>query len=135
MLQGPPRSLSLLSFLLFLLFVWTYIQLKFDSQTPFSQYKSPVLSRTVDPLDFSIPLQFKDGEAKPLGSNYSWAVVVPKTKEEDLRWLEEEIPEAQLLVYEVDNPRAKHKIPKNKGREAMVGSSPSHLSACELCNR
>lgn len=80
----------------------------------------PPSSLRGDPLDFGIPLRFQDGAAKPEGSNYSYIIVVPKTKKEDLSWFEREIPEANLAVYEVDNPNAKYKVPKNKGREAMV---------------
>jgi len=46
--------------------------------------------------------------------------VIPKTKDEDITWMARELPDAPLVVYEVDNPHAEHKIPKNKGREAMV---------------
>jgi len=70
--------------------------------------------------DFSIPLRFTEGVAKPQGSNYTHVLVIPKTKKEDIRWMSREIPDTPLVVYEVDNPDAENKIPKNKGREAMV---------------
>lgn len=75
-----------------------------------------------DPLDFSLPLRFTDGlsQLKPPGSNYTYKIVVPKTEDEDIAWITEEIPDAPLVVYELDNPNAEHKVPKNKGREAMV---------------
>ncbi|KAF2640228.1 hypothetical protein P280DRAFT_490571 [Massarina eburnea CBS 473.64] len=124
MLAGPPRLVSVVCMLLLLMLGWSYTRLTWTSSAPLLRFESPSPPMGVaparDPLDFSIPLKFKDGVAKPPGSNYSWVVVVPKTKKEDLGWFEKEIPEAQLVVYEVDNPKAKHKIPKNKGREAMV---------------
>ena len=52
--------------------------------------------------------------------NYTFKIVIPKTEKEDISWMAQEIPDAPLVVYEVDNPHAEHKIPKNKGREAMV---------------
>lgn len=73
-----------------------------------------------DPLDFSIPLRFSDGRPKPPGSKYTYNIVIGKTEKEELDWLRAELPDAPLVVYEVDNPNAKNKIPKNKGREAMV---------------
>ena len=73
-----------------------------------------------DPLDFGLPLRFSDGEAKPVGTNYTWSIVIPQTKTEDLGWLKGQIAEAELVVYEVDNENAENKVPKNKGREAMV---------------
>jgi hypothetical protein len=73
-----------------------------------------------DPLDFSILPKFTDGMPKPPGSNYTFKIIVPKTEKEDISWMEKEIPDAPLVIYEVDNPNAENKIPKNKGREAMV---------------
>lgn len=73
-----------------------------------------------DPLDFGLPLRFSDGEGKPPGSNYTFKIVIPKTQKEDISWMAAEIPDAPLVVYEVDNPNAENKVPKNKGREAMV---------------
>jgi len=70
--------------------------------------------------DFSVPLRFTEGAVKPAGENYTWVVVVPKTLKEDLSWLKNEVPDSRMIVYEVDNPRAGNRIPKNKGREAMV---------------
>lgn len=65
-------------------------------------------------------MRFSDGQVKPPGSNYTYKIVVPKTEKEDLTWMEQEIPDAPLVVYEVDKADPTYKIPKNKGREAMV---------------
>ncbi|PVI00120.1 hypothetical protein DM02DRAFT_709587 [Periconia macrospinosa] len=119
MITGPPRPFFIVSTLLLLTFVWSCIQLKIISWTS-SKRESPSLPTTTSPLDFSVPLLFKDGKPKPPGSNYSWVVVFPKTRAEDLLWFEIEVPEAQMIVYEVDNPKAEHTVPKNKGKEAMT---------------
>ena len=100
---------------------WAYFRLEsMHHSTLQPGYSKSTASLRADPLDFGIPLRFKDGQANPPGTNYTWAIVVPKTKKEDLGWLQGEIPEAKLVVYEVDNPNAENKVPKNKGREAMV---------------
>ncbi|KAL5405761.1 hypothetical protein PMIN06_008758 [Paraphaeosphaeria minitans] len=125
MLSRPPRLASLVSVLALFILTWTFFRL---DRAPYSSFRfgktlssTPTTSSLHDnPLDFGIPLRFRDGEPKPMGTNYTWSIVMPKTKKEDLKWLQGEIPEAKLMVYEVDNPNAEHKVPKNKGREAMV---------------
>ncbi|KAF1973284.1 hypothetical protein BU23DRAFT_554270 [Bimuria novae-zelandiae CBS 107.79] len=120
MLAGPPRLVSLVFVLVAFLLVWSHLRLDY---APFGKGRfGPASTSSLrgDPLDFGIPLRFRDGEAKPTGTNYTWAIVIPKTEKEDLRWLQGKIPEAKLVAYEVDNPNAEYKVPKNKGREAMV---------------
>lgn len=73
-----------------------------------------------DGIDFGIPIRFKDGMPKPAGQNYSKVLVVPKMKSEDLGWIESELPDMRVMAYEVDNEEAELRVPKNKGREAMV---------------
>ncbi|KAH6643909.1 hypothetical protein C7974DRAFT_9467 [Boeremia exigua] len=129
MLSGPPRLVPFIFVAVALaLVVWYYHGVSVSS-APLSAWKPgsslstqrPASLRPgVDPLDFSIPLRFSDGQAKPAGSNYTFKIVVPKTTKEDLKWMLEEIPDAPLVIYEVDNERAENKVPKNKGREAMV---------------
>lgn len=89
-----------------------------------TQISTPVFKG--DPLDFSITPKFTDGRPKPPGSNYTFKIVIPKTEKEDISWMAQEIPDAPLVVYEVENPNAEHKIPKNKGREAMVCQNTVH---------
>lgn len=117
MLARPPRLSFALVLFLFLL-AWSY--LRFDrpaSPRPILGEGQPTRA---DPLDFGIPLRFKDGVAKAPGENYTWSIVMPKMASEDIGWIQGKIPEAKLVVYEVDNTNAEYKIPKNKGREAMV---------------
>lgn len=118
MLAGPPRLLSLVSVVFLLGLGWYYVRLLRVPSTPNLQSGASELQR--DAVDFSIPLRFKDGVAKPEGEEYSHVLVVPKTMEEDIEWMHQELPDTPLVVYEVDNPNSKNKIPKNKGREAMV---------------
>ncbi|KAF2807826.1 uncharacterized protein BDZ99DRAFT_392026 [Mytilinidion resinicola] len=130
MLAGPPRLLSVVSVAVVLLLGWWYISLvhttsstplKTDhSPPPKSPKKNTGFRASVDPLDFSIPLIFTPGTPKPAGSNYSRILVLPKTKDEDIHWIHAELPEIPLAVYQVDNDTAEYRVPKNKGREAMV---------------
>jgi hypothetical protein len=66
------------------------------------------------------------GKTKPAGSNYTRALVIASLKKQDTTWADAyfgEMQEAGLLstaIYVVDNPRAKPRVPKNKGHEAMV---------------
>lgn len=63
--------------------------------------------------------------------NYSWttpglysdgqtlaSVVVAALEKDDVSWID--IAYWKVWKYEADNPKAKHKVPKNKGHEAMV---------------
>ncbi|KAL1609778.1 hypothetical protein SLS59_001289 [Nothophoma quercina] len=129
MLSGPPRLVPFIfvAFVLALV-VWYYHGVSstgaslstWKPGSSFATQRPASLRPGVDPLDFSIPLRFSDGQPKPAGSNYTLKIVVPKTTKEDLAWMQEEIPHAPLVVYEVDNEKAENKVPKNKGREAMV---------------
>lgn len=151
MLAGPPRLVSLISILLLLGLGWWYLNLvrlpsvpsigiKIDAEPPPPPPPPPSQSKTGSSnseIDFGIPLRFKDGVPKPPGSNYTSVIVVPKTKKEDIAWMYAEMPEIPIVAYEVDNPNAQHKIPKNKGREAMVClqtppqcQHPSTIAAC-----
>lgn len=129
MLAGPPRLVSLLTILLLVGLGWWYLRLldapaaripnlNVDTSAPPTGYKS-------DGLDFSLPPRFTEGFPKAPGENYSYVIVLPKTEKEDLDWIRQELPETKLVVYEVDNPNAENKVPKNKGREAMVCSMRS----------
>jgi hypothetical protein len=63
---------------------------------------------------------FYPGTAKPPGSNYSRVLVVPKIEREQVDWIAKELPGVEAAIYEVDNPSAEYRVPKNKGNEAMV---------------
>lgn len=142
MLSGPPRLVPFIFVAFVLALVVWYYHGASGSGASLSTWKpgtSLVTARPaslrpgVDPLDFSVPLRFSDGPIKPAGSNYTFKIVVPKTTKEDLKWMAEEIPHAPLVVYEVDNEKAEHKVPKNKGREAMVRRERAHKCTEREC--
>lgn len=59
------------------------------------------------------------GIPKPAGSNYSVMMVVPRTRDEDIAWMTEEVPEIPTAVYVADDEFAPLHPPLNKGREVM----------------
>jgi len=134
MLSGPPRIVPFLFVFFALCLIWWYSHNTPSAGSSLAAWKPATSlqgdrpSLRGDPLDFGLPLRFSDGVGKPPGSNYTYKIVVPKTKKEDISWMAEEIPDAPLVVYEVDNPNAVHKVPKNKGREAMVCTVPMQPS-------
>lgn len=66
-------------------------------------------------------IEFKPGTPKPAGSNYTKTLVVPRTSEESVEWMDAELPDdIQRAVYVVDDPKAPLHPPKNKGHEVMV---------------
>ena len=138
MLSGPPRIIPLVSLFVAVCLVWWYLHTVPGAGSSIPTWKSGASanqhrpSLRGDPLDFGLPLRFSDGQKKPPGSNYTFKIVVPKTQKEDISWMAAEIPDAPLVVYEVDNPNAEHKIPKNKGREAMVRLHLWHIDGHTL---
>jgi hypothetical protein len=46
--------------------------------------------------------------------------IVASRKNDDTTWIEENLPDWDLVRYVVDDPEARYTVPKNKGREAMV---------------
>ena len=125
MLSGPPRIVPFVFVFLALCLVWWYMHAVPGPGSSIPTWGSglqskPHSSLRGDPLDFGLQLRFSDGMPKPRGSNYTYKIVVPKTEKEDISWMAAEIPDAPLVIYEVDNPNAVNKVPKNKGREAMV---------------
>ena len=92
------------------------------SAQPF-QHNGPL----VQPLEIAVQspsnghsARFRPGVPKPPGSNYSRVMVLPRTKDEDITWIAEELPGLNLSVYIVDEPNAALHPPKNKGHEVMV---------------
>lgn len=63
---------------------------------------------------------FAPGTLKPPGSTYTKTLVIPHTKEEDIQWIHDELPDIDLAVYEMDDPTAPLHPPVNKGRESMA---------------
>jgi hypothetical protein len=68
-------------------------------------------------------MPFRRGVPKAIGEPYSKALVVPKTSEEDVAWIEENFGGNEYFkaaVYTVDDFDSEYHPPKNKGHEVMV---------------
>lgn len=63
---------------------------------------------------------FKPGMPMPPGHNYTSMLVLAKTKEENINWVLERMPEQPVAAYVVDDPTAPLHTPKNKGHEVMA---------------
>lgn len=70
---------------------------------------------------------FPPGQAKPAGSQYTRGIVMARTKEEDVNWVDEELGDVmtprgpfEKYIYVADDPTAPLHPPKNKGHEAMI---------------
>ncbi|OQE23150.1 hypothetical protein PENSTE_c009G03697 [Penicillium steckii] len=63
---------------------------------------------------------FIAGIPKPLGAQYTKRLVVPRTTEEDVSWIERELPDWQTAIYVANDPSAPLHPPKNKGHEVMI---------------
>ena len=62
---------------------------------------------------------FKPGKFL-LGQDYTKRIVVPKTKKENITWPDEDLPDIERAVHEVDNKHALLQLPKNKGNEFTI---------------
>jgi hypothetical protein len=63
---------------------------------------------------------FKPGSAMPPGHNYTSVLVIAKTKDENIDWMDEKLPDQEKAIYVADDPKAPLHPPKNKGHEVMV---------------
>jgi len=68
-------------------------------------------------------VSFQPGNLKGAGDSYTKAIVIPKTIEEDVSWIEANFggdENIRKAIYIVDDPTAELHPPKNKGNEVMV---------------
>lgn len=63
---------------------------------------------------------FKPGKPMPPGHNYTSLLVIAKTKEENIDWVSQKMPNQAVAAYVVDDPNAPLHPPKNKGHEVMT---------------
>ncbi|KAF2856773.1 hypothetical protein T440DRAFT_503428 [Plenodomus tracheiphilus IPT5] len=63
---------------------------------------------------------FKPGTPMPPGHNYTSMLVIAKTREENIDWIKEKMPDQPVAAYVADDPNAPMHAPKNKGHEVMV---------------
>ncbi|KAI4129084.1 MAG: hypothetical protein LQ338_002434 [Usnochroma carphineum] len=59
------------------------------------------------------------GSPKP-NTNHSRIVVIPSMQEDDIRWIQTELPTLDVSIYIANNPAASRHPPKNKGHEVMI---------------
>jgi hypothetical protein len=62
---------------------------------------------------------YTKGSPMPSGHNYTSTLVISKTKDENINWILEKMPEQETAVYVADDPTAPLHPPKNKGHEVM----------------
>ncbi|KAF1938644.1 hypothetical protein EJ02DRAFT_514384 [Clathrospora elynae] len=63
---------------------------------------------------------YNKGSPMPSGHNYTSTLVIAKTKDEDVDWILEKLPQQETAVYVADDPTAPLHPPKNKGHEVMI---------------
>ncbi len=62
----------------------------------------------------------RSGTADAAGTNHTRLLVITRTKEEDVSWIEKELPGYETAIYVADDQNATLHPPKNKGHEVMV---------------
>lgn len=68
-------------------------------------------------------MPFTAGVPKAVGEPYTKALIVPRTKDEDVSWISENFGGSSVFtpyIYTVDNVDSEYHPPKNKGHEVMV---------------
>ena len=72
-------------------------------------------------LNSSQPV-YAPGKAKPASETYTRTLVMGRLKDDDISWIDTELPGLNTSIYVVDDndPNARLRVPKNKGHEAMV---------------
>lgn len=68
-------------------------------------------------------MPFVAGTPKAVGQPYTKALIVPRTRDEDVSWISENFGGSSMFapfIYTVDNVDSEYHPPKNKGHEVMV---------------
>lgn len=65
-------------------------------------------------------VEFKPGNLKPVGEAYTKMLVTPRMQDENVDWMDQEIPDIPRMIYVADDPEAPLHPPKNKGHEVMI---------------
>ncbi|KAJ5085725.1 hypothetical protein N7532_010496 [Penicillium argentinense] len=71
-------------------------------------------------IPFAPQPHFISGIPKPHGAKYTKRLVVPRTMEEDVTWIAQELPDWDTAIYVANDPSAPLHPPKNKGHEVMI---------------
>lgn len=74
----------------------------------------------ISPHPFIPQPNFVAGIPKPYGAQYTKRLVVPRTTEEDVGWIPQELPDWDTAIYVANDPSAPLHPPKNKGHEVMI---------------
>ncbi|CAO2657392.1 Nn.00g035180.m01.CDS01 [Neocucurbitaria sp. VM-36] len=78
------------------------------------------LAKDPDYANWNPRPNFKKGSPMPSGHNYTSTLVIAKTKDENIDWIDEKMPHQDKAVYVADDPTAPLHPPKNKGHEVMI---------------
>jgi hypothetical protein len=81
---------------------------------PVAEQKDP------DYVNWNPKPDYKPGSSMPGNHNYTSVLVIAKTKDEDISWMDKEFPDQEKAVYVADDPTAPLHPPKNKGHEVMI---------------
>ena len=99
------------------------LQQKLPQHIGFGDWSRPSLlyGGSDEPIPVKPQPAFRPGVPKAPGSNYTRTLVAPRMKEEDISWMDEELPsDIVRKIYVADDPHAPLHPPKNKGNEVMV---------------
>lgn len=77
-------------------------------------------SKDADYANWNPKPVFTKGSPMPPDHNYTSTLVIAKTKDENVDWILEKMPQQQTAVYIADDPTAPLHPPKNKGHEVMI---------------
>jgi len=91
-----------------------------------TQSQAVVEEDSTDPHAVTRPVgnnPYLPGKVKPVGQPYTKTLILPRTKEEDTNWVDENFAGNEWIksaIYTVDDIDAELHPPKNKGHEVMV---------------
>lgn len=116
------QTLSITALILFFLLLYKRHGLEITERQISSEslHKNSDSGHALNTSCQSIPAPVQNGSPRNEGNLYSRVVVVPCMKEDDVVWIEEELPEIAKAVYVVNDSTAFMHPPKNKGHEVMV---------------
>lgn len=79
-----------------------------------------LMSDTKDYVVGDLQPIFKPGVPMPPGYNYSSMLVIARTREENIDWVSEMLPDQPVVAYVVDDGNASLHTSQNKGHEVLV---------------
>ena len=91
-----------------------------EGETSFTNLPSNPLPSSGSHKGWDPKPNFQPGTPKPPGSNYTRVLVMPRMAEENVDWVDEELPDIGKAIYVADNQSAPLHPPQNKGHEVMI---------------